>query len=82
MTTQDALNITKDDRVLKVTRGELRIIVRALDFSLVEAENQKSRYIQRSVMSEYNDTVCKEFDSKINVLLNLKNDIDNGVKDL
>ena len=82
MTAKEALNITDNDRVLKVTRDELRIIVRALDFSLVEAENQKSPYIQRSVMSEYNDTVCKEFDSKINVLLNLKNDIDNGVKDL
>ena len=82
MTAKEALNITDNERVLKVTRDEIRIIVRALDFSLVEAENQKSRYIQRSVMSEYNDTVCKEFDGKINVLLNLKNDIDNGVKDL
>ena len=82
MTTKDALNITDNDRVIKLTRDELRIVIRALDFSLVEAENQKSRYIQRSVLSEYNDTVCKEFDKKIDTLLTLKNDLDNGIKDL
>ena len=82
MTSQEAFNTTANDRVLKVTLDELRIIIRALDFSLVEAENQKSRYIQRSVLSEYNDTVCREFDKKIDAILSLKNDLDNGVKDL
>ena len=82
MTTKDALNITDNDRVIKLTRDELRIVIRALDFSLVEAENQKSRYIQRSVLSEYNDQVCKEFEKKIDTILALKNDLDNGIKDL
>ena len=82
MTTAEAYNLQPGERLLKLTDKEISIIYRALDQAVIEAENERTRYIQRNAIARYDDLISDGLAVQIAELSDLRAAIDNGSKEL